>query len=409
MDKQHYTFRFAIAVLLGLIFVVPISAQGKSVVADRRDGQITIAPDGTVHVRETWQIHFIGGPFTNAYREIPLVGVSRITNWSVSEQGRAYTRSGDSTPYTFQIMDTASASKITWYYPATTDQVRTFELSYILNDALRRTANGQEFYWKFIETDRQYSVTTSAVVLTLPEPVSTNQIVATAYLNGNPTNGAKVINSDTVEYQGGPFAPDSEWEIRVQYPHVQNDALCFDVPHITNCIAGRFRQYWEGNGGLPVFGYPISPSQQQSSAEGTFLTQFFERNRFELHPENTPPYDVLLGRLGDDELKQQGRDWTTFPKATPGTPHYFAQTGHAIAPVFWTYWSSHGLEFDGQAGTSSAESLALFGLPLSEPQMETNTSGDRVLTQWFERARFEDHGAKGVLLGLLGNEVSTAH
>jgi len=27
------------------------------------------------------------------------------------------------------------------------------------------------------------------------------------------------------------------------------------------------------------------------------------------------------------------------------------------------------------------------------------------LTQWFQRARFEDHGAQGLLLGLLGNEV----
>lgn len=28
------------------------------------------------------------------------------------------------------------------------------------------------------------------------------------------------------------------------------------------------------------------------------------------------------------------------------------------------------------------------------------------LTQWFQRARFDDHGAQGgVLLGLLGNEV----
>ena len=53
-----------------------------------------------------------------------------------------------------------------------------------------------------------------------------------------------------------------------------------------------------------------------------------------------------------------------------------------------------------------AESLALFGLPLSEPAMETNGAGDTVLTQWFERARFEDHGAKGVLLGLLGNEIT---
>ena len=30
-----------------------------------------------------------------------------------------------------------------------------------------------------------------------------------------------------------------------------------------------------------------------------------------------------------------------------------------------------------------------------------------VLTQWFERARIEDHGDKGVLLGLLGNEVTS--
>jgi hypothetical protein len=26
--------------------------------------------------------------------------------------------------------------------------------------------------------------------------------------------------------------------------------------------------------------------------------QYFERNRFEHHPGNPPPYDVLLGRLG---------------------------------------------------------------------------------------------------------------
>jgi hypothetical protein len=42
--------------------------------------------------------------------------------------------------------------------------------------------------------------------------------------------------------------------------------------------------------------------------------------------------------------------------------------------------------------------------------METNAAGDTVLTQWFERARFEYHPDKPrefkVLLGLLGNEVS---
>jgi hypothetical protein len=44
--------------------------------------------------------------------------------------------------------------------------------------------------------------------------------------------------------------------------------------------------------------------------------------------------------------------------------------------------------------------------------METNANGDTVLTQWFERARFEWHpgnpDAYKVLLGLLGREVRDA-
>src|SRR6185369_11694542 len=122
--------------------------------------------------------------------------------------------------------------------------------------------------------------------------------------------------------------------------------------------------------------------------------QYLERQRYEDHPEHAgTPYAILLGRLGDDLLRLQGRNWHTFLTADPATSHYFPQTGHAMAPQFWAYWQSHGLEFDGQTGTSEAESLALFGYPISEPQMETNSSGDSVLTQWFERARFEYHPA----------------
>ena len=62
---------------------------------------------------------------------------------------------------------------------------------------------------------------------------------------------------------------------------------------------------------------------------------------------------------------------------------------------------------------SEAESLALFGQPLSELQVETSSDGQSYTVQWFERARFEDHGSQGVLLGLyktsLSNWQSTVH
>ncbi len=183
---------------------------------------------------------------------------------------------------------------------------------------------------------------------------------------------------------------------------------CFTaVPGITNCIDGRFNSFWNGNGGLPVFGYPITAQHDEVNpdTQKSYQTQWFERNRLEQHPELAAPYDVLLGRLGAEVLKAQGRDWPSLPKGDPSKPHYFAQTGHAIDGTFWDYWRGYGLDL-GDAGISERESLALFGYPISEPQLETNANGDRVLTQWFERARFELHPEAGnvVLLGFLGKE-----
>ena len=49
---------------------------------------------------------------------------------------------------------------------------------------------------------------------------------------------------------------------------------------------------------MTIFGYPIT----EEIAEGELTVQYFERARFEHHPENQPPYDVLLGLLGREAL-----------------------------------------------------------------------------------------------------------
>ncbi|HJZ45689.1 MAG TPA: hypothetical protein VKE41_00945, partial [Roseiflexaceae bacterium] len=48
---------------------------------------------------------------------------------------------------------------------------------------------------------------------------------------------------------------------------------------------------------------PVSEAQMEQGSDGQmYLTQWFERARFEYHPENKAPYEVLLGRLGADAL-----------------------------------------------------------------------------------------------------------
>ena len=190
--------------------------------------------------------------------------------------------------------------------------------------------------------------------------------------------------------------------------NAQQDERCFT--ETGQCIRGRIREFWEQNGGLPVFGFPVAAQAEELIEGKPYQVQWFERNRLELHPENARPYDVLLGRLGVDRLAQQGRDWFTFPKGSEQAGcQFFAQTGHSVCGDILAAYRANGLEIDGRAGKTDGESLALFGQPISEPAMETNASGFTVLTQWFERARFEVYPENApqfrVQFGLLGNEI----
>ncbi|HUS14206.1 MAG TPA: DUF5107 domain-containing protein [Chloroflexia bacterium] len=72
-------------------------------------------------------------------------------------------------------------------------------------------------------------------------------------------------------------------------------------PETRHTLRGPFLAYWQAHGGLAQFGFPISEEVQ----EGGRAVQYFERNRFEAHPENRPPFDVLLGLLGRDLLARR--------------------------------------------------------------------------------------------------------
>lgn len=74
-------------------------------------------------------------------------------------------------------------------------------------------------------------------------------------------------------------------------------------------LSGKFLERWRATGGLAIYGYPISePFVERSKADGKdYTVQYFERNRFELHPEKAgTPYEVELGLLGSEMLDAMG-------------------------------------------------------------------------------------------------------
>jgi peptide/nickel transport system substrate-binding protein len=186
-------------------------------------------------------------------------------------------------------------------------------------------------------------------------------------------------------------------------------------------VAGRFLEVWNAAGAATgtgdqgstyVNGLPLTDVQSEISTENgkAYDTQWFERAKYEAHPENQAPYDVLLGRLGATLVEGRGSvdpasgqvrnpaDAAFVGIDQPGdisaTKLYFPETKHSVSGIILQYWNQYG-------------GLQQFGYPLSEAFDEiSDTDGKTYNVQYFERARFETHPEKAapyeVELGLLG-------
>ena len=73
-------------------------------------------------------------------------------------------------------------------------------------------------------------------------------------------------------------------------------------------LSNAFLTYWQRNGGLAVFGYPISEEivERNQADRREYTVQYFERNRFEWHPERNAANNVQLGLLGVEQARVTG-------------------------------------------------------------------------------------------------------
>jgi hypothetical protein len=185
-------------------------------------------------------------------------------------------------------------------------------------------------------------------------------------------------------------------------------------PETGHTIFGAFQAYYERHGldlgdpgisaaeSLALFGYPLSEQFKEINPDtGDYLlVQYFERARFEWHPENPDPYKVLLGRFGFTTLLRRGRTPVVpNPTQAPDGPgcQVYPETQYSLCAPFLGYWERNG-------------GLPVFGFPLTDTADElSQTDGNTYSTVWTERERLERHPENAgtpyeILLGLLGAE-----
>ncbi|NTU78962.1 MAG: L,D-transpeptidase [Chloroflexales bacterium] len=130
--------------------------------------------------------------------------------------------------------------------------------------------------------------------------------------------------------------------------------------HLSN--RSGFLNFWRSNGQVLVFGYPLT----EEMVEGGRIVQYFERARFEYHPEQADQ-QVQLGLVGREMLEVQGVPGGIDDPQSGAL--YFPETRHTLSGEFRRVWDKRG-------------GLAVLGFPLSEAVDENGHS-----VQYFERAK----------------------
>jgi hypothetical protein len=121
--------------------------------------------------------------------------------------------------------------------------------------------------------------------------------------------GVERIAQLGIPWQPGPNAPASPG--------------CLVFPETGHPLCGAFRAYWERSGGLERFGFPVTGEFVATLEGQPYTVQYFERRRFELHPE-VGPNVVLLGLLGR-EVREN---------AAPAQPISFSGSGQQVTQPF---------------------------------------------------------------------------
>ncbi len=130
-------------------------------------------------------------------------------------------------------------------------------------------------------------------------------------------------------------------------------------------MSGEFLTYYRSvsNPNL-LFGYPITEAFSKNGR----LVQYFQRARFELHPDLPAGQRVKLTPIGKEIYVPGGERLDIF---NPFACRYFTQTGFSVCYAFLDFFKANG-------------GVDRFGQPISSFEYHND-----LIVQYFENARFE--------------------
>jgi uncharacterized membrane protein YgcG len=230
-DLRRAIVAIGVVLLIAGLGAVPTTAQttGRSVTWQNYDVDLAIQPDGSIVVTETQTIAFTG-TYQQGYRLVPLDRTTGVTDVRVAEvvngQPVQYSQ-GSGQPGTYSARVGNDGLQVDWWFPPTSNSMRTFVLRYTANGAVRMYDGGDQLQWRAIYADRAGLIGAGVVTAHLPADVAATSVQSAwyRYSSQGPLGALPVaaqgtlVDARTVRFQVGQLPANQGAEVRVQFPH----------------------------------------------------------------------------------------------------------------------------------------------------------------------------------------------
>jgi len=177
-----------------------------------------VGADAVVRITETLRVRF-NGTYSGMYRYFDTSRGIAIKDLFVSERGTDYQQSPGETPGpagTFFVKEEKEQLLVDWSFSAT-DEIREFEISYSLHNAILKHNDVAEFYYQFVGTGWELPWQHVRVVLTLPQGAEADQVAAWGY---GPQHGKVTVESPSrIIWEVANHPAESFLEGRVVFPN----------------------------------------------------------------------------------------------------------------------------------------------------------------------------------------------
>lgn len=189
----------------------------KSYSAERFDSLLQVQKDGSLFVTETVVFNFVGGPFTQVFRDIPTDKTDGITILSASMDDKAVDQTDQ-----FQVHQ-SNPVEATWYFDPTSDQTHMFVLRYQVMGVVQKTQNQDVLQWNVLPTNYDYGIASSTVRVSYPDQASLQ-------ITPEPQQGSAQVSTtlSQVIYTASDLAPNTPLEIDLRF---KTGSLTTQTPH----------------------------------------------------------------------------------------------------------------------------------------------------------------------------------